>query len=134
MHTLAEFGVGEALWTMVWFTLIFLWIWIAVTCFMDIFRDQELSGWAKLAWLLFIVLFPYLGVFVYLVARGKGMQARSIASAQAHADATKQYIQSVAAPTGGVSVSEELARLADLRDKGTISDEEFRALKTKAMA
>lgn len=132
MQTLAEFGVGELLWSMVWFTLFFIWIWIVITCFMDIFRDDELGGFAKFAWLVFIIVLPYLGVFVYLIARGKGMAARNMAAAQAQADAQRAYIQSVAGPAAP-SASEEIARLADLRDKGTISEEEFTALKAKAL-
>jgi hypothetical protein len=134
MQTLAEFGTGQVLWDMLWFTLFFIWIWIAITCFMDIFRDHELGGWGKALWLIFIILTPYLGIFVYLIARGGGMQARSMAAAQANADATRAYIQSVAAPAGPASASEEIARLAELKDKGTISDEEFQALKAKALA
>jgi hypothetical protein len=134
VQTLAEFGTGQFLWDMLWFTLFFIWIWIAISCFMDIFRDHELGGGAKALWIIFIILLPYLGIFVYLIARGAGMQARSIAAAQANADATRQYIQSVAAPVAAPSTSEELAKLADLRDKGTISEDEFQALKAKALS
>jgi hypothetical protein len=119
---------------MLWFTFFFIWIWIVITCFMDIFRDDELSGWGKAGWMIFIVVVPYLAVFIYLIARGKGMQARQIAAAQANADAQRAYIQAVAGTPSGGSVSEELARLADLRAKGAITDEEFAALKAKAMA
>ena len=134
MSTLAEFGTGELLWSMLWFTLFFIWIWILITCFVDIFRDHELSGWGKALWLIFIIVLPYLAVFIYLIARGSGMQARQLAQAQANADAQRAYIQSVAGQASGGSVSEELTRLADLRDKGVITAEEFSALKAKAMA
>jgi len=134
VNTLAEFGTGELLWSMLWFTLFFIWIWIAITCFVDIFRDHELSGWGKALWVIFIFFVPYLAVFIYLIARGAGMQSRQIARAQENAAAQRAYIQSVVAPAGGGSVSEELTRLADLRDKGVISAEEFEALKAKAMA
>jgi len=134
VSTLAEFGTGELLWSMLWFTLFFIWIWILITCFVDIFRDHELSGWGKALWLIFIIVLPYLAVFIYLIARGSGMQARQLAQAQANADAQRAYIQSVAGPSSGASVSEELTRLADLRDKGVISADEFAALKAKAMA
>jgi hypothetical protein len=134
VNTLAEFGTGELLWSMLWFTLFFIWIWIAITCFVDIFRDHDLSGWGKALWVIFIFFVPYLAVFIYLIARGSGMQERQMARAQADADATRKYIQSVAGQPGGGSVSEELTRLADLRDKGVISAEEFDALKAKAIA
>ena len=135
MHTLAEFGTGQLFWSMIWFTLFFIWIWIVITCFMDIFRDDSLSGWGKAGWCVFIILVPYLAVFIYLIARGKGMQQRQMATAVANAEAQRAYIQTVAGTSSSSgSVSEELARLADLRDKGAITDEEFQALKAKAMA
>jgi hypothetical protein len=118
---------------MLWFTLFFIWIWILITCVMDIFRDHELGGFGKFLWLLFIIVLPYLGVFVYLIARGQSMGARQMADAQKHAEAQRAYIQQVAGTTGGSSTSEELARLADLKDKGVISEEEFNALKAKAL-
>jgi hypothetical protein len=133
VNALAEFGTGELLWSMLWFTLFFIWIWILITCVMDIFRDHELSGWGKFAWLAFIIVLPYLGVFVYLIARGQSMASRQMADAKANADAQRAYIQSVAGPAAGSSTAEELARLADLKEKGVITDEEFAALKAKAI-
>jgi ABC-type multidrug transport system fused ATPase/permease subunit len=135
VNTLAEFGTGQLFWSMIWFTLFFIWIWIVITCFMDIFRDDELSGWGKAGWCIFIIVVPYLAVFIYLIARGSGMQKRQMAAAVANAEAQRAYIQSVAGPASVTgSVSEELTRLADLRAKGAITDEEFAALKAKAMA
>ena len=133
MNTLAEFGTGELLWSMLWFTLFFIWIWILISCVMDIFRDHELGGWGKFGWLLFMIVAPYLGVFVYLIARGQGMAARNVKQAQANADAQRAYIQSVAGPAAGSSTAEELAKLADLKEKGVISDEEFASAKAKAL-
>jgi hypothetical protein len=133
VNTLAEFGTGELLWSMLWFTLFFIWIWILITVVMDLFRDHELGGFAKFLWLLFIIVLPYLGVFVYLIARGQGMASRQVAAAQAHADAQRAYIQQVAGTTGGTSTADELTRLADLKEKGVISEEEFNALKAKAI-
>jgi hypothetical protein len=118
---------------MLWFTLFFIWIWILITCVMDIFRDHDLSGWGKFGWLFFMLVLPYLGVFVYLIARGQGMAARQMADATANADAQRAYIQSVAGTTAGSSTADELARLADLKEKGVITDEEFTALKAKAI-
>jgi hypothetical protein len=134
MQTLAEFGTGEVLWTFIWFTLFFIWIWILFTVFADIFRSHDLGGWGKALWIIFVIITPYLGVFVYLIARGKGMQERNIKAIQAQESAQREYIQRVAGTASGASVADELARLADLRDKGAISEEEFQALKAKAMA
>ena len=133
MNTLAEFGTGELLWSMLWFTLFFIWIWILITCVMDLFRDHEMGGFAKFLWLLFFIVLPYLGVFIYLIARGQGMASRQMAAAQANAEAQRAYIQQVAGTSGGASTSEELARLADLKEKGVISEEEFNSLKAKAI-
>ena len=133
MNTLAEFGTGELLWSMLWFTLFFIWIWILITVVMDLFRDHELGGFAKFLWLLFIIVLPYLGVFVYLIARGQGMASRQMAAAKANAEAQREYIQQVAGTAGGSSTADELARLADLKEKGVISEEEFAALKAKAI-
>jgi hypothetical protein len=118
---------------MLWFTLFFIWIWILITCVMDLFRDHELGGFAKFLWLLFFIVLPYLGVFVYLIARGQGMASRQVAAAQANAEAQRAYIQQVAGTSGGASTADELARLADLKEKGVISEEEFNSLKAKAI-
>ena len=71
---LADWHVGEVLWTMLWFTIFFIWIWLAISVFIDIFRSHDMSGWYKALWILFIVVLPYLGIFVYLIARGGKMQ------------------------------------------------------------
>jgi len=130
--TLAEFGTGQVLWSIVWFTLFFLWIWILIAVFGDIFRSDDLGGFGKTLWIIFVIVVPYLGVFIYLIARGKGMQERSIAAALAQDAATRRYIQSVAG-SGPASAADEIARLSDLRDKGTITEEEFQQLKAKAL-
>ena len=132
MGTLAEFGTGQVLWSIVWFTLFFIWIWILIAVFGDIFRSDDLGGFGKTLWIIFVIVVPYLGVFIYLIARGKGMQERSIAAALAQDAATRRYIQSVAG-SGPASAADEIARLSDLRDKGTITEEEFQQLKAKAL-
>ena len=133
MSTLAEFGTGQVLWSIIWFTLFFIWIWILISVFADIFRSDDLGGFAKTIWIIFVIVLPYLGVFVYLIARGKGMQERSMKQMAAAQAAQAQYIQSVAG-TSAPSASEEIARLSDLRDKGAISEEEFQAAKAKALS
>jgi hypothetical protein len=100
--------------------------------FGDIFRSDDLGGWGKALWIVFIVLFIWLGVLVYFIARGKGMQERSIKAMQAQQVAQQEYIRTVAG--SGTSASEEIARLADLRDKGALTDAEFASLKAKALA
>ena len=131
MPTLAEFGTGELLWSMLWFFMFIIWFWLLMTVFGDIFRSDDLGGWAKALWIVFIVAAIWLGVLVYLIARGKGMQERSIAAMKAQESAQRDYIQSVASSTP--STSAEITRLVDLRDQGAITDDEFAALKAKAM-
>ena len=131
METLAQFGTGEVLWSFVWFTLFFIWIWLLLVVFGDIFRSHDMGGFAKTIWIVFVIVFPYIGIFVYLIARGKGMQERNIEAMKAQQDATAQYIQSVAST--GTSASDELAKLADLKAKGVISEEEFATAKAKVL-
>ena len=130
---LAEWSVGQVLWSMIWFFLFFIWIWILITVFIDIFRSHDLGGWAKALWVIFVIIFPFLGVFIYLIVRGGGMAKRRMEEAQAANQQFQQYVQSVATPSGG-SVADELQRLATLRDQGVITQEEFDSLKAKAMA
>ncbi len=132
MSILAEFGTGEVLWSIVWFTLFFLWIWVLMSVFADIFRSDDLCGWGKALWIIFIVIAWRLGVLVYLIARVKGMQQRSIDAMKAADAAQREYIQSVAAPAGS-SATEEIAKAAALKEQGVISEDEFNAIKTKAL-
>jgi ABC-type multidrug transport system fused ATPase/permease subunit len=127
---LADWQVGEVFLSFLWFFMFFIWIWLLITVFADIFRDHEMSGWAKAAWVIFVIIFPYLGVFVYLIARGGSMAQRAAKQQQQAQQQFDSYVQSVAT-TG--STADELARLADLKSKGVISDAEFEQLKAKAI-
>ncbi|HEX5588374.1 MAG TPA: SHOCT domain-containing protein [Acidimicrobiia bacterium] len=128
---LADWQVGEVFLSFLWFFIFFIWIWLLITVFADIFRDHEMSGWGKAAWVIFVIIFPYLGVFVYLIARGGSMAQRAAKQQQQAQQQFDSYVQSVAS-TG--STADELARLADLKSKGVISDAEFEQLKAKALA
>ena len=123
---LAEFGTGQVFWSMLWFFLFFIWIWLLITVFADIFRSDDLSGWGKALWSIFVIIAPYLGVFVYLIARGGKMHRRDVAAAQANEAAMQQYIRNVASSSD--SPADELTRLAELRDKGVLSEAEFEQL------
>lgn len=133
MVLLAEFGTGQVFWSMLWFFLWIVWIWLLIVVFGDIFRSHDLSGWAKALWTIFVILVPYLGVFVYLIARGHKMQEHAVQAAQQNDAAFRQYVQT-AAQTGGKGTADELSRLADLRDRGVITEEEFQQAKAKALA
>jgi hypothetical protein len=114
-----------------WFMLLFAWIWLLITILADIFRDHELSGWAKAAWVLFIIVVPWLGALVYLIARGRSMNERTRAQAERQDQAFRQYVQQAAG--NPPSSADELAKLADLRDRGTISPQEFAQAKARLL-
>src|SRR5512134_296826 len=118
----AEWGTGQGFWSMLWFFLFFIWIWLLIMVFADIFRSHDLGGVAKAIWVIFVILVPYLGVFVYLIARGHKMGEHAAQDAARQDVATRQYIQSV---TAASSPAEEIAKLADLKAAGTITDAEY---------
>lgn len=127
---LAAFGVGEVLLSMLYFFLFFIWIMLLFRVFGDIFTSRDLSGVAKVLWLLFVVLLPYLGVFTYLIVRGQAMAESEHRRALASQEAMRGYIKD-AAGTGGPA--SELARLAELRESGVIDEAEFTKLKAKIL-
>jgi ABC-type multidrug transport system fused ATPase/permease subunit len=128
---LGDWQVGEVFLSFLWFFLFFIWIWLLITVFADIFRDHEMSGWAKAAWVIFVIIVPYLGVFVYLIARGGSMARRAAAQQQQAQQDFDSYVKSVAGSGG--STADELTRLADLKAQGVISDAEFERLKAQAI-
>jgi Short C-terminal domain/Phospholipase_D-nuclease N-terminal len=133
MTEASSFGTGQVFWSMLWFFLFFIWIWLLIVVFSDIFRSRDIGGWAKALWTIFVIIVPYLGVFVYLIVRGHKMGEHAAQDAQQQDAAAREYIQSVAG-SGSQSASEEITRLADLRDRGVISEAEFQTAKAKALA
>jgi hypothetical protein len=134
MHLLAEIGNGDLLVDMIWIFMFIIWFWLLITIFGDIFRSEDLGGFGKTLWIIFVILLPYLGVFVYLIARGKGMAERNVKAMQAAQQAQAEYIKSVAGAGAGTrSPAEEIAHLSELKDKGVLSDDEFAAAKAKAL-
>ena len=129
---LATFGDGQVFWSFLVFFFWIIWIWLAITVFVDIFRSHDLSGVGKAAWVLFVVLVPYLGVLAYLLIRGGKMHERAVQAAQAQDQAFRQYVRSAAGSSNG-GTADELERLADLKKRGVINDEEFERLKAKAV-
>ena len=121
-----EFGVGQVLLSMFYFTLFFIWVWLLISVFGDIFRSHDMGGGAKAAWCIFVIVAPFLGVFVYLVARGRKMGEHAVEEAQRQDAATREYIRQTA---GTASAAEELTKLAALRDQGVIDEAEFQSLK-----
>jgi hypothetical protein len=121
----------EVFWTMLIFFAFVIWIWILITVLIDIFRRHDTSGFAKVLWIIFIIVLPYLGVFVYLIAEHKGMTERAIKQQEAAQSQMDKYVQSVAAQT---DPAEQIAKAKGLLDAGTISQVEFDQIKQKALA
>ena len=120
-----------AFWTIFEIFLWVIWFWILITIFIDIFRSRDLSGWAKTLWFVFVLFFPLIGVLVYLIVRGGKMHERAARQAQQQEEQFRGYVQEVA---GSESVADQLAKLADLRDRGVITAEEFDREKAKVLA
>lgn len=116
-----------------WFMILVAWIWLLIAILGDIFRDHELSGWGKGLWVLFIIVVPWLGAIVYLIARGASMNERARAQAERNEKEFRQYVKQTAG-SDTTSTADELAKLADLRDRGTISAEDFEQAKAKVLA
>ena len=118
-------------WTILEIFLWVIWIWILIWVFIDIFRSQDLSGWGKALWFLFVLFIPLIGVLVYLIARGGKMQEHAAQQAQRDDQQFRAYVKEAAGPQ---SSADQLAKLADLRDRGVISAEEFEREKAKILA
>ena len=129
---LANFEFGGVFLSILWFFMFVLWIMLLFHVFGDLFRYHELSGVAKTIWIIGLIFFPFLGVFIYVIARGSSMQKRSIEAAAANEAAFKDYVQQAAVSSG--SSTDELAKLASLKEQGVLSDEEFAAQKAKILA
>ena len=117
-------------WSIFVFFLWVIWIWILITIFIDIFRSHDLSGWAKALWFLFVLFIPLVGVLVYLIVRGSKMHERAAQQAQRQNEEFRTYVQDAA---GSQSSADQLTKLADLRDRGVITAEEFDREKAKIL-
>jgi ABC-type multidrug transport system fused ATPase/permease subunit len=129
----SSYPLLNVFWTIFEFFLWVIWIWILIMVFIDIFRSRDLSGVAKALWFLFVLFIPLIGVLVYLIARGGSMHERAVAQAQNQDQEFRQYVQQAAA-SSPASTADQLAKLADLRDRGVISAEEFEREKAKVLA
>jgi putative oligomerization/nucleic acid binding protein/phospholipase D-like protein len=116
---------------MMWFFLWVIWIFLLIRVFMDIFKSRDLGGWGKAGWSIFVIVLPFLGVFVYLIARGHKMADREVRQAQAQNEEFRSYVRQTAQGNG---TAEELAKLSDLRDRGVISETEFQQGKQKVLS
>lgn len=128
---LADISFGELLLFTLEIFFFVIWVWILITILTDLFRDHELGGWAKAAWVFFLVFIPFLTALIYLIARGAGMRDRTI---KAQADAKKHFDEYVREQAHASSPADELHKLAELKDKGALSAEEFEQAKAKLLA
>ncbi len=125
----ADYPFLEVFWTMVLFFAWVAWIWIVVTVLIDVFRRDDIGGWGKAAWVVFVIVLPFLGVLVYLIAQHDGMRERSVRRAEAQKTAFDQYVRETA---GGSAA--EIAKAKELLDAGTITQAEFEAIKARALS
>jgi hypothetical protein len=129
MYIAADYPFLDVLWTMIIFFCWVIWIWIVVTVLIDLFRRDDVGGWGKAAWVVFVIVLPFLGVLVYLIAQHDGMRERSMREAQSQQQAFDQYVRDTAAGSAG-----EIAKAKELLDSGAITQDEFDRLKAKALA
>jgi ABC-type multidrug transport system fused ATPase/permease subunit len=129
MTLYADYGLGEALLSILAFFFLIIWVFLLIMIVMDLFRDHKLSGWWKAVWIFFLIVLPVLTALIYLIARGDGMRERQVNEQRAMKEATDDYIRDVAS-----SSADELHKLNDLREKGVISAEEFDRLKAKIVS
>ena len=125
----ADYPFLDILWTMFIFFLFIIWIWILITVFVDIFRRKDTSGFSKALWIIFVIILPYLGVLIYLIANHDGMADRNLAQMQQQRAATDDYIRSVSGGAAG-----EIEKAKGLLDSGAITQAEFDSIKAKALA
>ncbi|MER6070224.1 SHOCT domain-containing protein [Streptomyces sp. NPDC001817] len=124
-----DYPVLGVFWSMLVFFLWIMWFVLLFRVIVDVFRDDGMNGWAKAAWTLFVIVVPFLGVLVYLIARGKGMGEREVAQARAQQEAFDSYVRQTAQGTTPTSSADELAKLSAMRTRGEITDDEFRRAK-----
>ena len=128
---LANYNFASFLWDMILVFAFVIWFWLLITVFSDIFRRHDTSGFAKVLWMIFVIIVPYFGVFIYLIANHEGMTERSVKQAQAQQAQMDQYVKSVAGSGGAAG---EIEKAKGLLDSGAITQAEFDAIKQKALA
>ncbi len=131
-----DYPLLNAFWTMLWFFLWVMWFVLLFRVIGDVFRDDGMGGWAKAGWTVFVCVLPFLGVFVYLIARGRGMGERDVRRMQRQEEAFRTYVRQAAAesPTTAATRVDELTKLAGLHDHGDITDAEYERAKAKVLA
>jgi hypothetical protein len=128
----SSYPLLDIFWTMLEIFMFVIWIWLLIVVFSDIFRSHDMGGGAKALWVILVVILPYLGVLVYLIARGGSMHERAVTQAKQQQQAFDAYVKQTAGAAGGSS-ADQLSKLADLKAKGVLTDAEFEAEKSKLL-
>jgi len=131
MITATTYGVGQVVWTILWFFLLFIEVWLMISIFIDIFRSHDLKGWQKALWVVLVLVLPLIGILAYFIARGDKMRAHQ-EQARLDEQAVDEFLRRRHA-SGDGSVADQLSRLGELRRDGVISDEEFEQLKSRVI-
>ena len=129
----ADYPFLDVLWTMIIFFCWVAWIWLLIIIFSDLFR-RDISGWAKAAWIVFLIILPFLGALIYLIAEGRQMTERRVRDVQVQQSQFDDYVRNVAKDGGTAGSAHEIARAKELLDSGAITQQEFEQLKAKALA
>ena len=128
---LANYSFGDVMWSFLVFFAWVIWFWLLITVFGDLFRRHDVSGWGKAGWIIFVIILPYLGVLIYLIAEHEGMADRNLAQIQQSQAQFDEHVRSVASRSDPTS---QIADAKKLLDSGAITQEEFDAIKKKALA
>jgi hypothetical protein len=127
----STFGDGQVAYSILWFFLFFIEVWLSVSIFIDIFRSHDLKGWAKAAWVIFIIVLPLVGILAYFIFRGNEMRAHQIQASQAQQDLARHYVQGI---VGHPSMADEISKLVDLKNSGSITEAEFERMKAHVIS
>jgi hypothetical protein len=134
----ASYPLLDVFLSIFWFFLFFIWIYILISIFTDIFRSHDISGGVKALWFLFVLILPFLGAFIYLIARGGKMHEHAVQAQEHQQQAFRQYVQQASGPAAGAdspgTSADQLAKLADLKNQGVLTDAEFEQEKAKILA
>ncbi len=125
------YPILDLFWSILMVVGFVIWIWLLIVIFSDIFRSHDMSGWVKALWVIFVIIFPLIGILAYLIVRGGSMHERAVKQAQQEQKAFDSYVKEAA---GSASTTDQLAKLAELRDKGALTEDEFQSQKTKLLA
>jgi hypothetical protein len=130
----SNYPLMDVFWTMVIFFAWMIWIWLLITIFADLFSRRDISGWGKAGWTLLVLVLPFLGVLIYMISQSTAMADRRLAQVQAQQESFDSYVKSVAATSGGGAPASEIGRAKELLDTGAITQDEYDAIKAKALA